>query len=103
MIRFCTTRITRSFFTQHSSLLKSVHGENIWNADEILSSSSKKYKVLLNTRDAFVVTSINKHEQHIKGMHCFNAIGQRLDQFINLLSIECLPNELTNMKSFFAF
>ena len=66
---FCTSRIIRSFFTQHSALLQSVHGENIWNADESSSTSSTKYKVLLNAKDSFAVTSISKHEQHITGMY----------------------------------
>lgn len=39
---------------------------------------------------------------HVTGMYYFNAIGEKIDPFIILPNIEKLPNELQNMKAFFA-
>lgn len=98
--KFCTTRIITSFFTKHGNLLRSVHAENIWNADESSSSSSKKYKVLISNKDSYAVTSVSKHEAHMTGMYCFNAIGVKLDPFIILPNIENLPNECKDLNAF---
>ena len=100
--RFCTSRVISSFFTKHSTLLKSVHPENIWNADESSSVSSKRYKILLTDKHSYALSSTNKYEMHVTGMYCFNAIGEKIDPFIILPNIENLPNELQNMKAFFA-
>lgn len=60
----------------------------------------KKYKVLVGNNDSYAVTSVNKHESHITGMYCFNAIGVKLDPFIILPTIENLPNECKDLNAF---
>lgn len=99
--RFCTSSVISSFFRKHSLLLKSVHPENNWNADESSSVSTKRYKILLTDNHSYAVSSMNKHEMHVTGMYCFNAIGEKIDPFIILPNIENLPIELQNLKAFF--
>lgn len=55
---------------------------------------------MVANNDSYAVTSVNKHESHITGMYCFNAIGVKLDPFIILPTIENLPNECKDLNAF---
>lgn len=100
--RYCNANSINAFFSKHSSLLKSLTPNNIWNADESSSASNRKYKVLLNDKNDLPLAAKQKIEPHITCMFCFNAVGERLDPFIILPNLVSLPNELKSLTAFFS-
>ena len=86
----CDSRIIKNFFSLYSSLLDR-DPRLIFNMDETMMSSRRKYKVLVKAGKLPLVTSQTKFP-HITSCICFNAAGYKIKPLI------ILPNKATIKK-----
>ena len=83
----CDSRVIRNFFSLFSSLLDR-DPRLIFNMDETMMSSRRKYKVLVTAGKLPLVTSQTKFP-HITACLCFNAAGYKIKPLI------IIPNKAT--------